>query len=130
MREFVWEIWVQMDDVGKSSTRHSCSPLCMATYVQASRLDFLLGRPAWSDRTGRIELKKGDFIPPPGWEWENKDDKEPWKTKPELSIDFEPDEGHDTWRHEVFEHQTRQIFQSWPTLMEKSVWFDPVRTCM
>ena len=36
-------------------------------------------RPKWSDSTGKIELLKDHFEPPPGWRWDGD-----WYVSPEL----------------------------------------------
>ena len=53
-------------------------------------------------------------------------DEDAWEIKPEHSIDFEPDDGHDEWQQEVFEHQSRGKFENWPAKMSDSTWLDLV----
>ena len=38
-----------------------------------------LTRPKWSDSTGKAELMKENFEPPPGWKWDSE-----WYINPEL----------------------------------------------
>ncbi|BFY97443.1 hypothetical protein BsWGS_00482 [Bradybaena similaris] len=61
-------------------------------------------RPKWSDIEGRVELKKEDFIPPPGWKWEGD-----WYISPEMSMLFDKDAGHHTYLEDVYECQSRNV---------------------
>lgn len=67
-------------------------------------------RPHWSDESGKVELRKEAFDPPPeGWRWEGD-----WIVQPEQNIEFEPEEGRDEWTEEIFENQTRHPLSPWP----------------
>ena len=79
-------------------------------------------RPNWSDGKGKIVQPKDAFDPPPiGWVWDGE-----WEVKPELSIAYEPDEGLNEWAEDIYEHQTRRPFSSWPADMSQSSWFNVV----
>ncbi|XP_013388295.1 dysferlin-like isoform X2 [Lingula anatina] len=67
-----------------------------------------LRRPAWSDNTGKLKLKKEKFVPPPGWRWEGD-----WKISPELSLQFDRDAGHTTFLEDVYEQQARYPGGAW-----------------
>ena len=71
-------------------------------------------------------MEKSDFIAPAGWQWDNLDEEQGWEIKPELSVVFEPDEGHSQWQQEAFEHLSRETLQNWPHQITKSTWLDSV----
>ncbi|ESN98173.1 hypothetical protein HELRODRAFT_177418 [Helobdella robusta] len=67
-----------------------------------------MSRPKWTDVTGKIELNKEQFYPPPGWVWD--DD---WYINPELSMLFEKDANHTTFMEDVYECQSRIVGGNW-----------------
>ena len=79
------------------------------------------GKPHWSDAWGKVKQPKESFDPPPrGWKWASD-----WQVKPEQSITFEPEDGHENWVEEVFENQTRSPLSNWPG-GAASFWTDSV----
>ena len=75
-----------------------------------------------------MRIEKSDFIAPPGWQWDNPNDDQGWEIRRELSVAFELEEGLNEWQQDIFEQQTRGVFQNWPDEMDKSTWFDAVIT--
>lgn len=81
-----------------------------------------LMRPAWSDAKGKIPQPQEAFEPPPaGWSWSGN-----WEVRPELSIAYEPDDGLNEWTEDIYEHQYRRPFSSWPADESASSWYDVV----
>ncbi|XP_076007812.1 myoferlin-like isoform X1 [Genypterus blacodes] len=73
----------------------------------------LVGRHKYSDITGKMKLKQEYFMPPPGWEWEDK-----WVVDPEKALLTEADAGHSEFMDEVFENQTRFPGREWKAASE------------
>ncbi|XP_041065098.1 myoferlin isoform X2 [Carcharodon carcharias] len=73
----------------------------------------LVGRHKFSDVTGKIKLKKENFMPPRGWEWEGD-----WFVDPEKSLLTEADAGHTEFIDEVYENNTRYPGAEWKVAEE------------
>ncbi|CAH8518402.1 unnamed protein product, partial [Dicrocoelium dendriticum] len=67
-----------------------------------------LTRPAWSDSTGKIELKKENFYPPEGWQWDGD-----WFLDPEMSVTYQNDTGKTVYIEEVYYNEARTPTTSW-----------------
>ena len=61
-----------------------------------------MSRPKFSEITGKIELMKEAFTPPPGWRWDSD-----WYVSPELSMLYDKDAGHSTYLEDVYECDAR-----------------------
>ncbi|KAF5404171.1 hypothetical protein PHET_02557 [Paragonimus heterotremus] len=67
-----------------------------------------LTRPAWSDSTGKIEMKKESFQPPPGWKWDGD-----WFVNLEKSVLYKEDAGKSSFVEELYYNEARTPTTSW-----------------
>ncbi|XP_078269853.1 myoferlin-like [Rhinoraja longicauda] len=73
----------------------------------------LVGRYKFSDVTGKIKLKKENFMPPKSWQWEGD-----WFVDPERSLLTEADAGHTEFIDEVYENNSRYPGAEWKIAKE------------
>ncbi|CAL8096634.1 unnamed protein product [Calicophoron daubneyi] len=67
-----------------------------------------LTRPAWSDDSGKKELKKEMFEPPEGWQWDGD-----WFVHVDESTLYTRDTGQTSFTEEVYENQSRTPDTTW-----------------
>ncbi|KAF8570721.1 hypothetical protein P879_06268 [Paragonimus westermani] len=67
-----------------------------------------LTRPAWSDSTGKIEMKKESFQPPPGWKWDGD-----WFVNLEKSVLYKEDAGKSSFIEELYYNEARTPTTTW-----------------
>ncbi|VDP68177.1 unnamed protein product [Echinostoma caproni] len=67
-----------------------------------------LTRPAWSDASGKKELKKESFNPPPGWRWDGD-----WFVDPEISVLYQKDTNQTSFVEDVYVNESRTPNGNW-----------------
>ncbi|GAB1610572.1 myoferlin-like isoform X9, partial [Argonauta hians] len=74
-------------------------------------------RPKFSDIQGKLNLKKENFNPPNGWQWDGD-----WYVSQELSLMYDKDSGHRNYLEEVYENHSRIPRGNWGPM--KQAWSD------